>query len=168
MTEVPARFNSISFAKLSGPADSQQRQWTGLIENSSRVLDTLMTAGHNVGGMRHRHRWQHHVWCKERLSFGGCIAQRNHSCFPPSSPGFKSWLRQDFFSLLLSLWTVSRSNPFSCAKQWISQMLLAVTSWAKCYKKVISWRRLRRSYFGGSQKVLDFAKHKLDLQRFFC
>ena len=38
---------------------------------------------------------------------------RKHSCFPPSSPGFESWPRRDFFSLLLSWWTVLRSNPSS-------------------------------------------------------
>ena len=27
---------------------------------------------------------------------GGCIAQRKHYCFPPSSPRFKSQLRRDF------------------------------------------------------------------------
>ena len=32
------------------------------------------------------------------------IAQRKHSSFSPSSPGFESWLRH--FSLLLSVWTV--------------------------------------------------------------
>ena len=64
---------------------------------------------------------------------GGCLAQWKHSCFPPSSPGYESRLGQDFFSLLLSLWTVLRSNP-SNAKQWISQMQLAVTSAAKYYK----------------------------------
>ena len=43
--------------------------------------------------------------------------------------------RPKFFSLLLSLWTVMRSNP-SSAMQWISQMQLPVTSWAKYYKKI--------------------------------
>ena len=59
---------------------------------------------------------------------GGCIAQWKLSCFPPST-------RWDFFSLPLSLWTVLRTNP-SSAKQWISQMLLAVTYRAKYYKKM--------------------------------
>ena len=36
--------------------------------------------------------------------------------------------------LLLSLWTALRSN-LSSAKQWVSQMQLAVTSRAKYYKK---------------------------------
>ena len=56
------------------------------------------------------------------LSWGGCVAQRKHSCLPPSSPRFESRLYQDFFSLLLGLWTELRLNP-SSAKQWISQML---------------------------------------------
>ena len=43
------------------------------------------------------------------------------SLLPPCSPEFESRLRRDFFSLLLSLWTVLRSNP-SSAKQWFSQM----------------------------------------------
>ena len=34
---------------------------------------------------------------------GGCVAQRKHSCFPPSSPGFESQLCRDFFSPLLKL-----------------------------------------------------------------
>ena len=66
---------------------------------------------------------------------GGCIAQWKHFCFPPSSPGCKSRQCQDFLSLLLSLWTESRSNP-SIAKQSISQFQLAVTNRAKYYKKV--------------------------------
>ena len=65
----------------------------------------------------------------------GCIAQRKHSCFPPSSPGFESCLYRDFFPLLLSLWTVLRSNPSSAKKQ-ISQMRLAVTSRANHYKNI--------------------------------
>ena len=68
-----------------------------------------------------------------------CVAQRKHSCLPPSSPGFASQLHPDFtlrefFSLLISFWTVLRSNP-SSAKQWISQMQLAVTSIARYFKK---------------------------------
>ena len=39
---------------------------------------------------------------------GEYITQRKHSSFPPSSPRFKSWHSQDFFS---SLWTVLRLNP---------------------------------------------------------
>ena len=54
--------------------------------------------------------------------------------FPPSSPGFKSLNCRDFFSILLSWWTVLRSNP-SSAKKWISQMQLGVTSRATNYKK---------------------------------
>ena len=65
-----------------------------------------------------------------------CIAQRKHSRFPPSSPGFESQLCQDFFSWLLSLWTVLRSNP-SSAQQWILQMQFMVTSRPKYNKK--SW-----------------------------
>ena len=43
---------------------------------------------------------------------GDCIAQRKHSCFSPSGPGFISRPCRDF-SLLFSLWTVERSNPSS-------------------------------------------------------
>ena len=68
-------------------------------------------------------------------AWGGCIAERKHSCFPPSSPGFESCLYQDYFPLLLSLWTVLRSNPSSAKKQ-ISQMRLAVTSRANHYKNI--------------------------------
>ena len=57
---------------------------------------------------------------------GRYTAQGKQSYFPPSSSGFESWLRLDFFSILLSWWTVLRSNS-SSAMQWISQMQLAVT-----------------------------------------
>ena len=66
----------------------------------------------------------------------GCLAQRKYPCFPPSSPGFESWLCWDFLSLLLSLWTELRSKQ-SGAKQWISQMQFAVMSRAKYYKNVL-------------------------------
>ena len=49
-------------------------------------------------------------------------------------PTQQTWIRQVFFSLLLSLWTVLRSDP-SRAKQWILRMQLVVTSIAKYYKK---------------------------------
>ena len=52
----------------------------------------------------------------------GCVAQRKHFCFPPSSPGYESRLCHDFISLLLSRWTVLRLNPSSSAMQWILQM----------------------------------------------
>ena len=66
---------------------------------------------------------------------GVCKAQKEPSCFPPSSSGFEARHGRDFFSLLLSWWTVLRSNQYS-AKQWISQMQLAVTSRAEYYKKM--------------------------------
>ena len=90
---------------------------------------------------------------------GGGIVQRKHSCFPPSNPRFESWLRQVFFSVLLSLWTILRLNP-STAKQWISQMQLTMTYRAKCYKKYFTkiglsrknmiriTRRTRREFSG--------------------
>ena len=62
------------------------------------------------------------------------MAQRKHYCFPPSSPGFASRHHGDFFSLLLSWWTVLRLNP-SSVKQRISQMQLVVTSRAEYYIK---------------------------------
>ena len=53
------------------------------------------------------------------------LAQRKHSCFPASSPGLETWLRRVFFSLLLSLWAVFRSNPsrlsnvfHRCSERW--------------------------------------------------
>ena len=64
-------------------------------------------------------------------------ARSKHSCFPASSPGLKSWRRQDFFSILLSWWRVLRSKP-SSAKQWISQMQIAVTSRGEYFKKVLN------------------------------
>ena len=69
---------------------------------------------------------------------------RKHSCFPFSSPWFETHQRQDFFSLLLSLWTALRSNT-SSAEKWISQMQSSVKSRAKHYKKVVqSW--INRSF----------------------
>ena len=65
---------------------------------------------------------------------GGCIAQREHSASHPAAKGLNPSFAKIFFSLLLSSWTVLRSNP---SKQWISQMQLAVTSRAKCYKKIV-------------------------------
>ena len=35
---------------------------------------------------------------QQQLGKGGCVAQRKHSCFPPSSPRFESWLRRELFS----------------------------------------------------------------------
>ena len=55
---------------------------------------------------------------------------------------FSAALCQDFISLQLSWWTVLRLNPFS-AKQWISQMQLAVTSSAKYYIKMFLAVQLR-------------------------
>ena len=66
---------------------------------------------------------------------GGCIAQRKHSCFPPSSLGSNPALAW-FFLFLLSWCTVLRLN-LSCAKQWISQMQLAMMSRAKYYKRLL-------------------------------
>ena len=71
---------------------------------------------------------------EENAGFEGCVAQRKHSCFPPSSPRFESRLCRDFLSSLLSVWTVLRSKP-SSAMQRISQMQLAVTFRANHYKK---------------------------------
>ena len=57
-----------------------------------------------------------------------------HSCFPPSSPGFKSCHSQYFFTLQIISKNVLRLNP-SSAKQWISQTQVALMSRAKCYKQ---------------------------------
>ena len=65
---------------------------------------------------------------------GGWVAQRKHSGFSPSSQGFESWLHRD---LLLSWWTALRF-----AKQWISQMQLAVAYRAKSTEKT-----KKQSYF---------------------
>ena len=77
--------------------------------------------------------WSAHS--SSRVTRRGCMAQRKHF-FPPSSPMFESRLLQYFFSLLLSLWTVMRSNP-SSAKQLISQM-----QWAKGLELITTKSRL--------------------------
>ena len=56
-----------------------------------------------------------------------CVEQRKHSCLPTPATGSNPGSAEILFSLLFSLWTVSKSNP-SSAKQWISQMQIAVTS----------------------------------------
>ena len=61
----------------------------------------------------------------------------------PSNPGSAEIFSPD----CLVLWAVLRSNPFS-AKQWISQMQLAVTSRAKYYKKIMA-----RPNFGSFKTV---------------
>ena len=58
------------------------------------------------------------------LSRGGCVAQRKHGCFPPSSP-------PRFF-----LFTAEFVNSIGIEPiKWISQMQLEVTSRTKHYKK---------------------------------
>ena len=42
-----------------------------------------------------------------------CVAQRKHSCFPPPATGSNPGSAEILFSLLFSLWTVSKSNPSS-------------------------------------------------------
>ena len=73
---------------------------------------------------------------------GAGIAQRLHSRFSPSIPGFESWLRRDSFSLLLSLWTVFQIERILILQltkltkqQGISQMQLVAMSRAKYYEK---------------------------------
>ena len=71
---------------------------------------------------------------------GGWVAQRKHSCFSPSRQGLETWLHRD---LLLIWWTVLRFEPYiSSAKQWISQMQLAVAYRAKSTEK-----NKKQSYF---------------------
>ena len=55
----------------------------------------------------------------------------------PAATGLSPGTTKIYFSLLLSWWTVLRSNAAS-TKQLISQMQLAVTSIAKYYKKYLT------------------------------
>ena len=55
---------------------------------------------------------------------------------PTRQPRVRIQAPPDFLSILLSLWTVLRWGPFN-AKQWISQMQLAVKCRAKYYKKEV-------------------------------
>ena len=117
-----------------------QRQMALLVPNVSMLRSSSLKINfyvkqNNPSFIQEKYR---HLMISLHLK-GGCIAQWKHSCLPPSSPGLKSWHRQDFFSLHLTWWTVLRSNP-SSAKQWISQMQLAVTS--RATKKVYVWFRL--------------------------
>ena len=48
-----------------------------------------------------------------QTGLGGCVSQRKHSCFPPSSLIFKSRLYRDFFFLLFSWRTVLGLSPSS-------------------------------------------------------
>ena len=57
-------------------------------------------------------------------------------CRCSDRPGFESWLRRDFFSLMLSWWTELRLNP-SSAKQLISQTQLSVKSRAQKYLEML-------------------------------
>ena len=79
-----------------------------------------------------------YAWLKLMKIRGGGAVQHRGSILAshPAAIGLKSWLCHDFFSLLLSWWTVLRLNP-SSAKQWISQIQSAVTSRAKHY-----WKKL--------------------------
>ena len=65
------------------------------------------------------------------LSLLGWLRSTEEALFlSTQQPWLKCRLRRDFFSLLLSLRIVLRSNP-SSGKQWILQMQLAVRSRAK-------------------------------------
>ena len=63
------------------------------------------------------------------------LAQRLHSCFPPSSPGFESRLSHEFFlsSLLLNLWTIETENHTHMRR--ISQMQCSEGQRKKVRKK---------------------------------
>ena len=78
-----------------------------------------------------RHRW----------SGGGLHSTDVAFLLPTQQPRVRipARPRQYFLSLLLRLWTVVRPNPFS-AKQWISQIQLAVMSRAKCTTKRVATR----------------------------
>ena len=58
------------------------------------------------------------------LSRGGCVAQRKHGCFPPSSPPIFFLCTGEFVNSI-------GIEPI----KWISQMQLEVTSRTKHYKK---------------------------------
>ena len=61
------------------------------------------------------------TWKVRKVLKGGLHSTEEAFLFPTQQPGFKYWLFQDFFSVLLCLWTALRSNP-SCAEQQVSQM----------------------------------------------
>ena len=84
----------------------------------------------------------------------GCVAQRKHSCFPPSSPGFKSRLCRDFsLYCLVSVqywdWThlVLCKGFHRCSQRWRPELsttknVLPLSEWFNRlrWKRVILWR----------------------------
>ena len=61
----------------------------------------------SLKGVAWKFEWRHiyYIMFPTPSSFGGCIAQRKHSCFHSCSPGLESRLDQYFFSLRISLFT---------------------------------------------------------------
>ena len=60
------------------------------------------------------------VQCKSITTWGG-IAQRKHSWFSPSSPGFDSWRSQEFFQIL-DVAEINRGHFLECGKAWIRRL----------------------------------------------
>ena len=54
-------------------------------------------------GIQLKRRGKRQQWFYGYRGGGGCLAHRKHTCFPPSSHGFETWLCCYFFSLLLTL-----------------------------------------------------------------
>ena len=84
----------------------------------------------SIGNRSHNHEMQEfskrlihrilnkltHTRDDEFIAFGGGVGMHSTEepfLLPAQQPGFESWLRQDFFSLLLSLSTILRLNPFN-------------------------------------------------------
>ena len=103
-TSTSMNFRSIDRRSVLGDLFLAGREISAELENFLRVLETRFEWIRGCGFISH--------YFPSKGTQGGCVAQRKHSCVPPNSPRFESQHLQDFFSLLLSLWTVLRSNPF--------------------------------------------------------
>ena len=107
------------------------------------------------------HNWLVTVPCYRNCSvtmffrfMGGCVAHRK--LLLPTLVALPS---RDFFSLLLSLWTVLWLNP-SSAKQWILEMQLAMKSRARFYN-FFCFSRFDMAVNGGGGVTLQFQRSPL-------
>ena len=94
------------------------------------------------------------------------MEQRKQECFSPSSLGFYTRLGWDFFTLLLSSWTLLRSCQ-SSAKQQILWNQIAPKARAKYYKKTVMGRICLKCKSTRSGNSLKGARTKVTCANFF-
>ena len=91
------------------PLQARSERWGSSFGSRISRLEVDRNCFSMDGGGRIRFTLQ---WIFQLCLIVGCIGQRKHFCFPPSSPRFESRLRQDF-SLQYFEWThVMLSNGF--------------------------------------------------------